>query len=1014
MTIPSSSSSSSLSLFSSYRPNLRLLSGSYLLYFLFLSLLLNGSPLQGVSASGSSSEGVQVAVNNFEETQTPFFIACFVLFSSFVRILWHKPSKLSANFPESCVLITVGVAVGGLVLAADGGDEITFSSSTFFLYLLPPIIFDAGYFMQNKFFFDNLGSILLFAVVGTLFNTFAIGCSLYGVSSAGWMGFDLNFVQCLIFASLISAVDPVAVLSVFEEVHVNETLYILVFGESILNDAVSVVLYRVMISFDGAESIASTEYGLAIATFFVVSSTGIVVGLIMGCGAAYITKHSSHVPVIEPLVMLFVGYLSYLICETFHLSGIISILFCGVVMKHYCETNVSAKSLVAFKYILKMLSSTSESIVFLFLGIATVSESHHWHVGFIMWTLLFCLVYRFISTIVLSFIMNKSRLEKISFTDQFIVAYGGLRGAVAFSLAFVLELDGDEDESVKNAMITTTLCVIYFTVFIQGSTIKPLLEWLHVKRSAGDGEKSLSEKILPRIFNHLSSAMDAIVGRSPEDNWQRQFKWFDRRYLQPILEKERSKNAGSEVVNALEVFLKEQALERASEQAHAHTPLGAMKNNEHSHGLTSPFGSSSTLHDMALSEANIPKYADECQKHRNQAFYTHDDLYSLDKMSAGSHNSLDKIAADSSNEHIAGSRSRRHRRHTNEPSYVAPGEIGWGPINRKGGKKFGSSGEIGSDGHIEVAVPLDNENLDIERMFQRTPSSTDTTVLQDKASVLLSNHAKFSVSTDDDGDKQHPSHSSVIKYLHMMQRRPVSSVHSHSSSSNHSRQHRSHSHSSTGHHHHSRHHNHHHHHTNSQDGTSPRSSRRASVSSRSDGHRHHHHHHHHTTGSSARSSHRNSVDSPASRSRDGRESAHSKTPEENDQHIRANSVQAASGGENAPDGPHPALLSPKSLPAEQGVSDKKAKEMKTNSAELRRALEKLTPEENVGASDNASSTSREPQQLGQELAQQQHPQHQQSQGGPLEEDKRASETQQHPAEDRDSGLFGHTITDKQW
>lgn len=79
-------------------------------------------------------------------------------------------------------------------------------------------------------------------MLGTLWNVLGIGLSLYGVCLlAGSSLGDVTLLHCLLFGSLIAAVDPVAVLSVFQEMHVNEQLHILVFGESLLNDAVTVV-----------------------------------------------------------------------------------------------------------------------------------------------------------------------------------------------------------------------------------------------------------------------------------------------------------------------------------------------------------------------------------------------------------------------------------------------------------------------------------------------------------------------------------------------------------------------------------------------------------------------------------------------------------------------------------------------------------------------------------------------------------------------------------------------------
>lgn len=143
--------------------------------------------------------------------------------------------------PESCVLIILGLVMGGIIYVANNKAPVM-NSEVFFLYLLPPIVLDAGYFLPIRPFFENLGPILWYAVLGTLWNIFGIGLSLYAVCQVPAFGLtDVSLLHNLWFGSLIAAVDPVAVLSLFEEIHVNEKLYILVFGESLLNDAVTVV-----------------------------------------------------------------------------------------------------------------------------------------------------------------------------------------------------------------------------------------------------------------------------------------------------------------------------------------------------------------------------------------------------------------------------------------------------------------------------------------------------------------------------------------------------------------------------------------------------------------------------------------------------------------------------------------------------------------------------------------------------------------------------------------------------
>ena len=124
--------------------------------------------------------------------------------------------------------------------------------------------------------------------------------------------------------------DPVAVLSIFAEVGVNPDLYFLVFGESILNDGVAVVLYNMMSVFAGMEArggdVTSTQILLGFGSFFTVAFGGLAIGLIYGFLTALITRLTSGVRIIEPLALLGGAYMSYITAELFHWSGIISLI----------------------------------------------------------------------------------------------------------------------------------------------------------------------------------------------------------------------------------------------------------------------------------------------------------------------------------------------------------------------------------------------------------------------------------------------------------------------------------------------------------------------------------------------------------------------------------------------------------------------------------------------------------------------------------------------------------------
>lgn len=172
----------------------------------------------------------------------------FVLSSLILRLVFHLSHRLTKNFPENCLLIILGIIVGVLLFITHLEEEkriYVLNSDAFFLFLLPPIVLETGYFLPKRAFFDNFGTILLLAVLNKLFNTMCIGLTIWAFGKTSiYGGTPFALLECLLFASFITAVDPIAVLATFVEIRVNDTLYIVVFGESLLNDAVSLVRLR--------------------------------------------------------------------------------------------------------------------------------------------------------------------------------------------------------------------------------------------------------------------------------------------------------------------------------------------------------------------------------------------------------------------------------------------------------------------------------------------------------------------------------------------------------------------------------------------------------------------------------------------------------------------------------------------------------------------------------------------------------------------------------------------------
>ncbi|XP_076205601.1 sodium/hydrogen exchanger 5 isoform X1 [Aptenodytes patagonicus] len=488
------------------------------------------------SPGPAAPAGAELLRWQWREVQAPCLVAAWILVASLAKIVFHLSRKVTSVVPESCLLILLGLGLGGIVLAVAKKAEYQLEPNMFFLFLLPPIVLDSGYFMPSRLFFDNIGAILTYAVVGTLWNSFTTGAALWGLHRAGLMdpGVEAGLMDFLLFGSLISAVDPVAVLAVFEEVHVNETLFIIVFGESLLNDAVTVVLYKVFNSFVelGPAHIHATDYVKGVASFFLVSLGGTAVGLLFAFLLALITRFTKRVRIIEPLFVFLLAYVAYLAAEMVSLSSILAVTFCGICCKKYVEANISQKSRTTVKYTMKTLASSSETIIFMFLGISAVDTSKWaWDTALVLGTLFFILLFRAVGVVLQTCVLNRFRLIPLDRIDQVVMSYGGLRGAVAFALVILLDR---AKVKAKDYFVATTIVVVFFTVIVQGLTIKPLVTWLKVKRS--DHHKpTLNEELHEHAFDHILAAVEDIVGHHGYHYWRDKWEQFDKKYLSQLL-----------------------------------------------------------------------------------------------------------------------------------------------------------------------------------------------------------------------------------------------------------------------------------------------------------------------------------------------------------------------------------------------------------------------------------------------------------------------------------------------
>ena len=151
---------------------------------------------------------------------------------------------------ESGLTVILGVVAGGLFKLFKMESYITnltrHFSTMFIILLLPPIIFEAGFNMNKKPFFSNFGTVIAYSFLGTFIAIFTSSILFYVVGQTEFSP-EFSWKDSFAFGSLISATDPVSVLAVFKEMDADVNLYSIIFGESIFNDAIGIVMYETVL-----------------------------------------------------------------------------------------------------------------------------------------------------------------------------------------------------------------------------------------------------------------------------------------------------------------------------------------------------------------------------------------------------------------------------------------------------------------------------------------------------------------------------------------------------------------------------------------------------------------------------------------------------------------------------------------------------------------------------------------------------------------------------------------------
>jgi sodium/hydrogen exchanger 8 len=362
--------------------------------------------------------------------------------------------------------------------------------------------------------------------LGTTISGLVTGSTLYGIKLLGWMGdFDPTFLELLTFGALIAATDTVSVLGVLQAKRVDPHLFSLVFGESALNDAVAIVLFRSFASMlengVGGEISLADSIGAILLDLCYQAIGSPVLGTVFAFFIALLFKHADlrDTPMLELGLFILLMYFPFVLAEEIHLSGIVAIFFAGLSARRYIEPNVSEYTKRTAEALFHLTAYLAETCIFLELGLSTFGLAGSFRWDFIGFALFAALLGRGMGVYPLSFIFNMTLAQKITdplledddvstesnsscsthsswssnrrrkrkipqrrmdkkipVSFMHVMWFTGLRGAVAYSCARDFpNLFG------HNAEFTAcTMAIVFVTIVVMGGCTDPLLEMMQI------------------------------------------------------------------------------------------------------------------------------------------------------------------------------------------------------------------------------------------------------------------------------------------------------------------------------------------------------------------------------------------------------------------------------------------------------------------------------------------------------------------------------------------------------
>eukprot|EP01065_Artemidia_motanka_P033198 TRINITY_DN4016_c0_g3_i1.p1 TRINITY_DN4016_c0_g3~~TRINITY_DN4016_c0_g3_i1.p1 ORF type:complete len:1394 (+),score=358.60 TRINITY_DN4016_c0_g3_i1:57-4238(+) len=486
----------------------------------------------------TNHEGESTIHNDLDHQGAPYNI--LVIFCSFAIGAMVRFVTMDTGIPYTVVLFLLGMAWGALsrmnafekkmanyVALADMDPHLIFH------IFLPALIFESAFAMHIPTFKKVICHCLILAVPGIMLAAGLTGA----VAKAAFTDYDWPWTACLLFGTILSATDPVAVVALLKDLGASPVISTMIEGESLFNDGTAIVFFNVLLDsvlvkncspspwsscfYAGAgDKCSCSEFdcempmsaGEVVLEFFKVSLGGPLIGFVVARVTVFSLNKVFNDPLIEITTTLVAAYVTFFVAEgMLHVSGVLGCVVCGCWLSHFRQC-ISPEVEHTMHHFWEMTVYLTNTMIFLLAGIIVSRKAFDsvTYSDFVYLLIIYCAcnVVRFL--VIGCFMPLLLRFEyKLTFSSTMLVGWGGLRGAVGLALALLIEANEDVAyETVRTKFIFHVAGIVILTLCVNGTTTGKLVAHFKLDKVPDRNKRMMKERFRALLHDQHETIRD--------------------------------------------------------------------------------------------------------------------------------------------------------------------------------------------------------------------------------------------------------------------------------------------------------------------------------------------------------------------------------------------------------------------------------------------------------------------------------------------------------------------------